>query len=216
MTDVPDAEMEAAEAYIAAQQAKGLSLEQIEASLVKPARGKKRSAKPKPVSHGTTEVIPAPPKQEWSVADPSSMDRAVKAVIAHGDYEVARAATGCPQDVWDQILADPKFSDRYRAQVELSLLPSLPKALQEAMGTPYGTKIAFEVARGIKGDEADAQQARALKSGGLKARVTALQDIIKEAGRQLEVLTGGHAPLPAEIEEIIRTVTVQQEKIGAS
>jgi hypothetical protein len=140
------------------------------------------------------------------------MDRAVQAVLKHRDYEVARAAAGCPPEVWEQILADPKFSDRYRAQLELALLPDLPKALQEAMSSgAYGTKIAFEVARGIKGDEAEAQQVRALKSGGLKARVRALDEIIKEAARQREVLTGGHTPLPEEIAEIVRSVT-QQEK----
>ncbi len=163
------------------------------------------------------ELLPAPPKQDWSVADPASMDRAIKAVIASGDFDAARAATGCPQDTWDQILADPRFSDRYRTAVEHSLLPALPGALKEAMESgAYGTKIAFEIARGVKGDEAEAQQARQLKAGGLRARVRALHDIIKEAGRQLEVLTGGHAPMPAEIEQIVRSVTTQDKPVSAA
>jgi hypothetical protein len=208
----PDAQLDALRAEHPGKSDDDLiALLEAEVAKTKPrARGKKGKIAPEPT------LLPQK-AAEWSVADPGAMDRAIHAVILHGSYEAAQAATGCPADVWLQLVADPKFSDRYRAAVELSLLPGLPLALKEAMASgAYGTKIAFEVARGIKGDEAEAQQARALKSGGRLARNRALIEIIKEAVRQYEVLNGGHTPLPEEIAEIVRSVTTQEKPASAA
>ncbi len=190
----------------------GLTREQAQAALAeaKAATLAKRAQQ-------ATEVIPAPPAHDWSLADPATTDRVVAAVIKHGEYDAARAAIGCPEDVFSEVISDPGFMAKLKGAAGLAMIPKIIKAAPAFIEeSAYGADKMAQIFKALGSDEAQEQQARQLKTGGLRARLKALENIIKEAARQYEVLTGGHRPLPAELDEIVRAVSQQEKSASAA
>lgn len=159
------------------------------------------------------EVIPALEVArpiEWSATDPMAVQRAARAVIKYGDYDAAREATECPEDIWAQITGDSEFQSVLSDAARTAMFPALVKAAPQFIkDSAYGAKVVSEMFKPKQLEEADADFARALRVGGTKAKLRAIDDLILRLFKAREMLSGGAHPAPEKIAAIVKTVTEQ-------
>lgn len=164
-----EAEIEAAEAYLRAQEAKSVAV---------------------------PEVIPPQgrDKGEWSMGDPACMDRLCRAIIhADGDFETARVQSGCPEEIFWSLIDDDNFETRYRKLCfKLKVLPGLPAAQEAAMkeGGAYGMAQAINTSLKEDPNEAERAKMQSLRVGGKQAYIRTLRDIRDRAAKMLMMLEG--------------------------
>lgn len=183
----------------------------------KSSSSKGRSVKSADSALVATEVIlPAVERREdWSIADPACMDRLITAVVRVRDFDTAVTQSGCPPEMAATFRRDPSWKPRFLELLhEEMLLKHGAAAAEDAIqgGGAYSWKVFLDSAPKTTLDEAQQAELRAFKRGGMKGRIKALDDLIREAWRQREILSGGEY-LPADdITAIVAEVTAAERQ----
>lgn len=161
------------------------------------------------------EVLPGPAverRDDWSLADPACRDRFARAVIKCKDVDLAVRLSGVPEDMAEAYQRDPEWMPRFRELYHNDILVRLgPQAAEDAIQSgPFGYKAVLDAAPKGSVDDAQAAELKALRRGGMKGRLKALDDLIREAWRQREVLSGGEYLPPDDVARIIAEVTAAE------
>lgn len=183
-------------------------------------KGSKKSKAALPPTTATQDLLPrqVEPKADWSLADPTGMDYLIRACQTLRDFDTAVLQTACPREIAEAFRRDPEWVPRFKQILHDDLLVKFgPAAAEEALTSgAYGFKVFLDASPKASMDDARAAELKALRRGGMKGRIKALDDLIRSAWRQREILSGGEYPPQQDIQNIILEVAPPEPEAAKS